>query len=155
MTGGEYDIIAFDTRGTENTIPFECTLDELDQYAMYNAMVPGNSSEGAIGTLWARGTIDAELCATNASRVGSVLTTAFVARDMMQIVDALEEDGLLRYWGMACLQDLSYIEILTDRLGFSYGTILGATAVAMFPDRMNKIILDGVMNPHEYYHSTA
>lgn len=59
--------------------------------------------------------------------------TAFVARDMMQIVDALKEDGLLRYWGV------------------SYGTVLGATAVAMFPDRMDKVILDGVVNAEEYY----
>jgi glycogen debranching enzyme len=100
LTGGEYDLISFDTRGTENTIPFECTQDAIDQFAMYKAIVPGNSSEGAVGMLWARGTIDGEQCVANASRVGSVLTTAFVARDMMQIVDALEEDGLLRYWGM-------------------------------------------------------
>lgn len=52
---------------------------------------------------------------------------------MMQIVDALHEDGLLRYWG------------------FSYGTLLGTTVAAMFPDRMDKIVLDGVVNPHEYY----
>jgi hypothetical protein len=33
---------------------------------------------------------------------GSVMSTAFVARDFMKIVDALTlegEDGLLRYWG--------------------------------------------------------
>jgi hypothetical protein len=24
---------------------------------------------------------------------------AFVARDIMEIVDALDEDGMLRYWG--------------------------------------------------------
>ncbi|CAL8580361.1 hypothetical protein XPA_006090 [Xanthoria parietina] len=52
---------------------------------------------------------------------------------MMQIVDALGEDGLLRYWG------------------FSYGTVLGATVAAMFPDRMDKVVLDGCVNPHDYY----
>ncbi|KAL4913976.1 TAP-like protein-domain-containing protein [Aspergillus aurantiobrunneus] len=137
LTGGEHDIIAFDTRGTENTIPFECTQHPIDQYEMYRALVHSNSSEGAIGMLWARGTIDSEQCAANASRIGSVLTTPFVARDMMQVVDALEEDGLLRYWGI------------------SYGTILGATVAAMFPDRVDKVILDAVQNPHEYYHSPA
>lgn len=67
---------------------------------MYSEIIAGNSSEGTLGALWVRGTINAELCAQNASKIGSVLTTAFVARDMIQIVDALEEDGLLRYWGM-------------------------------------------------------
>lgn len=33
----------------------------------------------------------------------------------------------------------------------SYGTALGATLAAMFPDRMNRVVLDGVLNPHEYY----
>lgn len=54
----------------------------------------------------------------------------------MQIVDALGEDGLLRYWG------------------FSYGTALGATVAAMFPKRMDKVVLDGVLNPHQYYAGT-
>lgn len=40
-------------------------------------------------------------------------------------------------------------------VGFSYGTVLGATVASMFPDRMDKVILDGVMNPHEYYHGTG
>ncbi|KAL8940270.1 MAG: hypothetical protein Q9211_002369 [Gyalolechia sp. 1 TL-2023] len=51
----------------------------------------------------------------------------------MQIVDALDEDDLLRYWGL------------------SYGTVLGATVAAMFPDRMDKLVLDGCLNPRDYY----
>ena len=38
-------------------------------------------------------------------------------------------------------------------LGFSYGTTLGATAAAMFPDKIERMIIDGVQNPHEYYHA--
>lgn len=30
---------------------------------------------------------------------GEFVGTAFVARDFMAVVDALGEDGLLRYWG--------------------------------------------------------
>ena len=37
-------------------------------------------------------------------------------------------------------------------LGISYGTIIGAVVAAMFPDRMDKLILDSVVNPHEYFH---
>lgn len=35
------------------------------------------------------------------------------------------------------------------------GTALGATVAAMFPDRIDKMILDGVVNPHLYYHGKA
>jgi pimeloyl-ACP methyl ester carboxylesterase len=38
--------------------------------------------------------------------------------------------------------------------GVSYGSLLGATTVAMFPDRVDKVILDGVVNPFEYYQNT-
>jgi pimeloyl-ACP methyl ester carboxylesterase len=40
-------------------------------------------------------------------------------------------------------------------VGVSYGTILGATVAAMFPDRIDRIVLDGVENPHEYYYDMA
>ena len=54
----------------------------------------------------------------------------------MQVVDALAsdgEDGMLRY------------------LGISYGTALGATVAAMFPDRVDRVVLDGVLNMDQYY----
>lgn len=58
------------------------------------------------------------------------------------------------------LERLGYISgtvkvVLTAILGFSYGTTLGATVAAMFPDRIDKMILDGVQNPHQYYHAHA
>jgi len=30
--------------------------------------------------------------------------------------------------------------------------VLGATVAAMFPDRMDRVVIDGVQNPHLYYH---
>lgn len=44
--------------------------------------------------------------------------------------------------------------IFTDDifLGQSYGTLLGSTLIAMFPDKIDKAVLDGVINAHEYYH---
>ena len=34
-----------------------------------------------------------------------------------------------------------------DYLGFSYGTLLGATYAALFPDRVGNLVLDGAINP--------
>lgn len=36
--------------------------------------------------------------------------------------------------------------------GMSYGSLLGATVAAMFPDRMDRLVLDGVVNAQNYYH---
>lgn len=40
-----------------------------------------------------------ESCEAEDGDIGEYLGTVFVARDMLEIVDALNEDGLLRYWG--------------------------------------------------------
>lgn len=50
------------------------------------------------------------------------MTTAFTARDMLQIVDALGEDGLLRYWGefFSQLNDGLVCKVDTDNLGLSF-----------------------------------
>jgi hypothetical protein len=55
------------------------------------------------------------------------VSTAFDARDMAAVVDALgEPDGLLNYYGV------------------SYGTVLGVTFAAMLPDKVGRMVLDGV-----------
>ncbi|KAK4444342.1 alpha/beta hydrolase fold-domain-containing protein [Podospora aff. communis PSN243] len=137
LSGGEYDFVAFDPRGTGKTIPFICTEDLYYVGQILGDTRSSNDSDTALRRLWARGTTDGYICQHlgRGNETAEYIGTAFVARDMISVVDALGEDGLLRYWG------------------FSYGTTLGATAAAMFPDRIDKVILDGVQNPHEYYHA--
>ena len=79
-----------------------------------------------------------QLCYDAHKKIGSYIGMASVARDMIAIVDALpDKDKMLRYWGI------------------SGGTVLGATVAAMFPERVDKVILDGVLNVHQYYGSSA
>ena len=133
-TGGYFDLIAFDTRGVGTTLPFSCF--DATTRATVNALYATktlNSSDTALGEIWSVYTAISELCYDANKDIGEFLGTAFIARDMIQIVDALNEDGKLRFYG------------------FSYGTILGATVAAMFPDRIDKMILDGVVNTEEWY----
>ena len=97
------------------------------------------------------------ICGEKMKDIGGLVGTSFVARDMMQIVDALEEDGKLRYWGKYCLyksnHTFEYRCVFAHILvGISYGTVLGAVVADMFPDRMDSLILDGVVNGHLYYY---
>ncbi|KIW72681.1 hypothetical protein PV04_00859 [Phialophora macrospora] len=129
ILGGQFNLIGFDPRGVNNTLPYVC---ETDLYQGVS-MVLSNASDVALGQNFANSEIQASQCQAATEDIGGLVGTAFVARDMARIVDALGEDGLLRYWG------------------FSYGTLLGATFAAMFPEKVGKMVIDGNVNVHEYY----
>ncbi|KAI0543991.1 TAP-like protein-domain-containing protein [Xylaria curta] len=136
VTGGEHDLIGWDPRGTANTFTFSCFADAASRGQLASQATLGNASDVAYGQLWAAGKNYADACAEypEAQERAPLIGTSFTARDAMQIVDAIEEDGLLRYWGL------------------SYGTDLGATLAALFPDRVEKLIIDGVFNPIQYFY---
>ncbi|KAK8065355.1 hypothetical protein PG997_012102 [Apiospora hydei] len=134
-SGGEFDLIAVDPRGTGNTIPFSCYQNETLRRAGQATVRQdwANSSDATPGRLWAEAQVLANDCGNAlANTTGSLVGTAFTARDFMEVVDALGEDGMLRYWG------------------FSYGSYLGSTLAAMFPDRIDRMVLDGIVNIHEW-----
>lgn len=113
-----------------------------------------DSYDGALNEIWANTGAFANRCGEARKDIGELVGTAFVARDMLQIVDALDEDGLLRFWGMICFPatSINYGLLTGFGIGLSYGSALGATAAAMFPERMDRVILDGVVNSHYYNH---
>jgi len=98
-------------------------------------LVPGgsNASDVALGYIFAAGALQATKCATENKEIASYIGTAATVRDLFSVLDRIPGDGMLRYWGI------------------SYGTTLGATALSMLPNRVEKVILDGVQNAHEYY----
>ncbi|KAI0116151.1 TAP-like protein-domain-containing protein [Hypoxylon sp. NC0597] len=135
ITGGYHDLVSWDPRGTRNTLLFECWSGSESAYYDTLGTTLAGSSDTATGKLWAESQIQAGKCYDSLKDTGDLVGMAFAARDMMSIVDALGEDGMLRYWGI------------------SAGTAMGATVAAMFPDRVERVVLDGVMNSHQYYNS--
>ena len=91
------------TSGTGQTIPFECFVSP-EERALAQASYPmglSDSTDVALGDLWAGADVLTNICGEARADIGSLVGTAFVARDMMRVVDALDEDGLLRFWGRA------------------------------------------------------
>lgn len=74
---------------------------------------------------------------------GPHMSTATTARDMLSIVDAFAAtaDGRRASGGPGRL--LNYY-------GISYGTVLGQTFASMFPGRVGRVVLDGVVSPEGY-----
>jgi len=70
-------------------------------------------------------------CAERRSVLVDHMSTADVARDMDVIRQALGEEQITFY-------------------GISYGSLLGQTYAAMFPDRVRAMIVDGVLDPIEW-----
>jgi len=93
------------------------------------------------------------------------MSTASVARDMIEIAEkhsewavdqanklATKKMGVMRTKDVTKRQMYSYGRgsIKLNYLGFSYGTYLGSTFAAMFPDRVGRLVLDGVVDVRDY-----
>ena len=130
--GGQFDMVSFDPRGTGNTIPFNCTPSDGSSLTKRDTgvLVSTNVTERFLHGGWDDAVFKADLCQATNNKTGRYLGTTFVARDMLQIVDGLGEDGMLRYYG------------------WSYGSALGEYFAAMFPERVDRMLLDGVVDPN-------
>ncbi|KAJ7058129.1 hypothetical protein C8F01DRAFT_1371567 [Mycena amicta] len=140
---GKFDILGWDPRGINLTTPkVSCHPTNLnrelynlgDELGDFNSAPTANHNQTLLVAA-ARAELFTELCRSAVGdKVLRSVTTVNVARDMEEIRKALGEGGL-NYWG------------------FSYGTTLGATYVAMFPDQAERVILDGVVYAPEQYTS--
>jgi pimeloyl-ACP methyl ester carboxylesterase len=70
----------------------------------------------------------ADACARRGGAIAEHMATANVARDMDRLRDAVG-DARLHYYG------------------FSYGSFLGTTYANLFPDRVGRLVVDGVLDP--------
>ncbi|KAF7331529.1 Abhydrolase-4 domain-containing protein [Mycena kentingensis (nom. inval.)] len=91
-----------------------------------------NASAEALARTWARGTLIGGLAGERDDGSLTFIHTDHTARDMLEIVKAHGRDKL-QYWG------------------FSYGSVLGATFAAMFPNNVERLIIDGVVDSENYY----
>jgi len=80
------------------------------------------------------------------------MTTASVARDMLEIVERHAEN-VGRWRDKELFSELDRKKAKLQYFGFSYGTYLGATFASMFPDRVGRLVLDGVVNSDDYNYS--
>lgn len=118
-----FDVVGIDPRGTGGSGSARCT-GALGPFP--RVLYPHTDAEATRQLAF-----DARLrraCAKHGSPLVDHLSTADNARDMDLLRRALGDDRLTYY-------------------GISYGTYLGATYAAMFPDRVRALVVDGVLDP--------
>jgi pimeloyl-ACP methyl ester carboxylesterase len=123
-----YDILGFDPRGVGRSDPATCFRTESEELAspllaLQYPLTPPEERRYLVASL----ELAARCQATSPSRFANA-STANVARDLDLLRQAVGD------------QQLTYI-------GYSYGTILGATYAKLFPDRVGKFVLDGPVDP--------
>ncbi|CAA7262051.1 unnamed protein product [Cyclocybe aegerita] len=134
IVGPQFDLIGFDPRGTGRSLPRVSFFKTDVERALWGRMgirVVNNSDEG-IARTWARATLLGQLAAEQDDGSLRHINTDQTAQDMLRIVEAYGQKKL-QYWG------------------FSYGSVLGATFAAMFPDKIARLVIDGVVDSEDYY----
>lgn len=123
-----FDIVSFDPRGVGTSDPVTCfpTLEDEQEFMASSLILPQDRSENP------RFIREAATLGTGCTIFGgdriATASTANVARDMDVLRQRLGEDTL------------TYV-------GYSYGTVLGATYGALFPDNVRAMVLDGTLDP--------
>ena len=121
-----YDLVGFDPRGVGESTPVQCISDaELDEL---RAKVYDSETEAGLQAWRDDAAEFAQACGERSGRLLGFVDTVSAARDM-DVLRAVLGDEALHY------------------LGYSYGTLLGATYADLFPERVGRLVLDGALDP--------
>ncbi|KAI1746482.1 Alpha/Beta hydrolase protein [Xylaria castorea] len=145
--GEQYNFVSFDPRGVNNSgLSLDCFSGNTEARLAFNRLYSTgvtNTSSTSLEEQYYSSSIYGEWCndaVENESPHGYYVTTPAVAHDLLTFIEAeaavvsqLPSDA--RLW---CY-------------GISYGTVIGTTFASMFPDRVGRMILDGIMNAEQYY----
>ncbi|ESK91344.1 alpha beta hydrolase fold family [Moniliophthora roreri MCA 2997] len=129
IVGPQFGIVGFDPRGIARSTPrvsFYETRAERQLWEQF-PVIELNFSSDTVARFWARTKITGQLAEERAMDVLPHIHTDHTARDMLTIIEAHGRQKIL-YWG------------------FSYGSVLGSTFAAMFPDKVERLIIDGVVD---------
>ncbi|KAI1160733.1 alpha/beta-hydrolase [Nemania serpens] len=131
VVGEDFHLVAFDPRGVNGSRPLAVCYPDKERWRTHSAVrdqrVLDDSAE-----VYAWSTNYVRACAETMGEHGKYLNTPQTAADMNSILEAMGQSDMI-YWG------------------FSYGTILGQTYAALYPERSHRVIIDGVNNVFDWY----
>ncbi|KAH8891651.1 hypothetical protein GQ53DRAFT_746656 [Thozetella sp. PMI_491] len=163
-----YEIMGFDPRGIRFTTPKVDCFDNdafardawlLERHGLGWVDASDDALRRHLGLYKAYGS----LCEKTLGDSGILkhVTTAAVCRDMVEIVDRIDDlrkkdlalrsaDGQAQH-PLVDKQEPGQPDVARLQFfGFSYGTVLGNTFASMYPGRVGRIVIDGVVDINDY-----
>jgi pimeloyl-ACP methyl ester carboxylesterase len=116
-----FDLVTFDPRGVGESTAVSCPDDELKDELLYGQAESTEQSKELIAQY-------IEHCQQSSGAILEYVGTRNAAKDL----------DLIR--ALLGLEKLNFI-------GYSYGTELASTYLALFPDRVGRFVLDGAVDP--------
>jgi pimeloyl-ACP methyl ester carboxylesterase len=136
FTGGKYNVVSFDPRGVNaSAIDLTCFPDEeaRESYSPPQYHTDADTFASAVASN--------KFCSDfNENTTARYASTVAVVHDLMHFTELQAE-----------LNGKKPKEALIYYYGISYGTVIGQTLAALFPDRIGRIIVDGNVNSELYY----
>ena len=126
---GRYDIVGFDPRGVNHSSAVSCYSNPAEMDAFLYDISP--EPVGSDAWLAHQADVAARFgaaCLTHSGELLGHVDTVSAARDL-DLLRAILGDEKLNY------------------LGYSYGTLLGATYADLFPGKTGRLVLDGAVDP--------
>jgi pimeloyl-ACP methyl ester carboxylesterase len=163
-----HDVLSFDIRGVAFSLPrADCYANEAAREASVwqrRGLGDLGSSDAVLARHLALSTAYGHQCARYRGEdvdfnIHEYTSTASIARDMLRLVDETERLRV-KHVSLAVRSEaqvpLGKQADKSPRLqyyGTSYGTILGNTFLSMFPGRVRRMMLDGVVVPEDWIKS--
>ncbi|WP_239096132.1 alpha/beta hydrolase [Micromonospora lutea] len=123
-----FDIVGFDPRGVARSSPVECIPDgDLDALFGFD---PNPASQEMFDVFVMANRRIGQGCGNKYGDQLPLYSTEQAARDMDAIRAAVGDEKM-------------------TYLGYSYGTLLGATYAQLFPQRVRALVLDGAVDPRQ------
>ncbi|KAF8522995.1 TAP-like protein-domain-containing protein [Gautieria morchelliformis] len=145
VVDGRYDIVSWDPRGINGTTPrVDCFYSQTAQdlyhaHTHYEMGLEGRNLTDPIDLAVFAANVHkadatnaalAKLCSDTSGEALTHVGTVTVVRDLEYLSRIIEgDDSPVNFWG------------------FSYGTAIGSYFVNMFPNRVGRVIIDGVVDP--------
>ncbi|KAH6659143.1 Alpha/Beta hydrolase protein [Truncatella angustata] len=129
--GEGFHLLSFDPRGVNGSRPRASCYPSQEARRELSPVRSEKVIEDSAETYaWSKNFVAA--CPDTMGEHGSYINTPQTAADMNSILEAVGQKDMV-YWG------------------FSYGTVLGQTYATLFPERSERVIIDGVVNNFEWY----